>query len=95
MAGYGPCTGPISDRHEIVRASQSATSRTDPRLILDLCRGHHELDLHKPTAIELGLRIDPNEWRRCAGDETLENALIDEAHRRRTAAIYHYRRTNP
>lgn len=80
------CRGPI-DPHELVRRSQLKGAATDRRLVIGLCRHHHDLDVHKPIAVELGIRIDPHEWRMCGGDPEAEQVLLDAAAERRAYAL--------
>lgn len=51
----GGCWGPI-DPHEVIRRGQRPGSHLDARLILPLCRRHHDLDVELSTAEELGIR---------------------------------------
>lgn len=83
LFGHSRCSGPI-DRHEIVRRSQSSTAATDERLIIGLCRRHHGLDEFKDTAVKLGIRIDPHEWR--LADEVGQRRLLNAASRKRAVA---------
>lgn len=83
LVGHSTCSGPI-EKHEIVRRSQSSTAATDERLIIGLCRRHHGLDQFKDTAIELGIRIDPHEWR--LADEIGQRRLLHGAERKRAQA---------
>jgi len=85
LAGYSVCSGPI-EKHEIVRRSQSSTAATDERLVIGLCTVHHRLDTFKDEAVELGIRIDPDEWRLCGGDPDLEAGLVAFADAKRAVA---------
>lgn len=71
------CDGPL-DRHELVRRPHWRKAATDPRLVIWLCRHHHDMDLHKDLAVELGIRIDPHEWHRAVEAGT-EDELVAHA----------------
>lgn len=83
LAGHSRCSGLI-EKHEIVRRSQSSTAATDERLVIGLCRRHHGLDEFKDTAVSLGIRIDPYEWR--LADEIGQRRLLHAAERKRAQA---------
>ncbi len=86
LEGYGSCRGPI-DLHEIVRRNGAPSGRTDRRIVIGLCRGHHEIDEDVVEAERVGIRIRSHDWTRCAGNAADEQALIDLAARRRAAVI--------
>lgn len=89
LEGYGGCWGPI-DLHELVRRAGAPKGRTDRRLVIGLCRRHHEMDESAELAERLGIRIRSHDWTLCAGNEAQEQALLDIAARRRSAAVVNY-----
>lgn len=84
LAGHSPCSGPI-EKHEIVRRNHDRTAAVNDDLVIGLCAfTHHPLDLHKDTAVELGIRIDPFEWQ--TGDDLQRRRLLHDAEHRRAVA---------
>lgn len=44
------------DFHEVIRRGQLAGAHLDPRLVIPLCRAHHDLDLRLSVAEQVGIR---------------------------------------
>jgi len=86
LEGFGLCRGPL-DLHEIVRRAAAPGGRTDPRLVIGLCRAHHGEDLYANRAAAIGIRIPSSEWIACDGNADDEQRLIDRAARRRAETI--------
>lgn len=65
LARFGWCAGPGGmpwrqggplDFHEVIRRSQWPGAHLDPRLVIPLCRAHHELDGTLSIAEQHGIR---------------------------------------
>ena len=75
------CTpGTALDYHEVIRRSQWPGAHLDARLILPLCRRHHDLDVRLPTAEAAGIRAP-----RWAADRLGLDAVLAELALQRAA----------
>lgn len=74
LAWHSRCAGKI-DGHEVVRRWAYPDGPYDPRVVIGLCRKHHQLDTFKDEAVLLGIRVPAATW------EIHGYAAVDEARR--------------